>query len=168
MAQQIAAFSSGQVGWFILFFAAAVGLCTLVIAGVFAGKRAKLGGILLGTLLLLDLGRANLPWITHWDYLQKYASNPIVDLLKERPYENRVAILPFEAQQQLRLYDNAFGGSGLYRIEWAQHHFPYFNIQSLDVIQMSRMPADLATFEGALQFHNKDEMLLSPPAPLGS
>ena len=38
----------------------------------------------------------------------------------------------------------------LYRIEWAQHHFPYYNIQSLDKIQMSRMPADLAAYEMAL------------------
>ena len=160
MAQEIAAFSSGQVVWFILFFAAAVVLCTLVIAGVFAGKRAKLGGILLGVLLLLDLGRANLPWIIHWDYAQKYevgSLNPIVNFLKERPYENRVAILPFETRQPLRLLDGYFGGSGIYRIEWAQHHFPYYNIQSLDIIQMSRMPADLAAFETALQSQNDEE-----------
>jgi hypothetical protein len=145
MARQIAAFSSGQVGWFLWFLAAAVLLCTLFFAGVFAGKRAKLGGILLGALLLLDLGRANLPWIIHWDYAQKYARNPIVDFLKERPYENRVAALPFRSPEQFQLFDQ------LYRIEWAQHHFPYYNIQSLDIIQMSRMPADLEAFEKALQ-----------------
>ena len=150
-AQQIAAFSSGQVVWFIFYFAAAVLLCTLVLAGVFAGKRAKLGGILLGALLLLDLGRANLPWIVHWDYAQKYASNPIVDFLKERPYENRVAALPFRSPDQFQLFDQ------LYRIEWAQHHFPYYNIQSLDIIQMSRMPADLAAFEAALQARSPED-----------
>ncbi|MES1180677.1 MAG: hypothetical protein ABUL66_02315, partial [Verrucomicrobiota bacterium] len=32
------------------------------------------------------------------------------------------------------------------------HHFPYYNIQCLDKIQMSRMPADLAAFEGTLAF----------------
>jgi hypothetical protein len=151
MAQEIAIFSSGQFIWFVFYFAASVLLCTLVIAGIFSGKRAKLGGILLGALLLLDLGRANLPWITHWDYAQKYASNPIVDILKKRPYENRVAILPFRMPDQFQLFDQ------LYRIEWAQHHFPYYNIQSLDVIQMSRMPADLAAFETALQFRNSED-----------
>jgi len=50
----------------------------------------------------------------------------------------------------LKFYDNYFGGNGLYRIEWAQHHFPYYNIQSLDKIQMSRMPADLEAYEMAL------------------
>ena len=150
-AQEIATFSSGQAGWFLVFFAAAVGICTLVIAGVFAGKRARLGGILLGALLILDLGRANLPWIIHWNYAQKYASNPIVDILKEKPYENRVAMLPFRTPDQFQLFDQ------LYRIEWAQHHFPYYNIQSLDIVQMSRMPADLAAYETALSFRNSED-----------
>ncbi|MEI6194891.1 MAG: hypothetical protein WCS42_11250 [Verrucomicrobiota bacterium] len=153
-AQQIAAFSSGQVVWFIFYFAAAVLLCTLVLAGVFAGKRARLGGVLLGALLLLDLGRANLPWIIHWDYAQKYevgSLNPIVGFLKERPYESRVAALPFRSPEQFQLFDQ------LYRIEWAQHLFPYYNIQSLDIIQMSRMPADLAAFEAALQARSPED-----------
>jgi hypothetical protein len=152
MAKDMAAFSVGQVGWFVLFFALSIGICIFILAGIFSGKRARLGGILLGALLVVDLGRANLPWIVHWDYKQKYASNPIIDLLKDKPYEHRVAILPFDTQAQMRAYDNEFGGSGLYRIEWAQHHFPYYNIQSLDLIQMSRMAADLAAFEGALAF----------------
>jgi hypothetical protein len=145
-AGEIAGFSIGQAGWFILFFAATVALCILILAGIFSGKRARLGGILLGILLVMDLGRANLPWIIHWDYAQKYASNPIVDFLKEKPYENRVALLPFHTPDQFQIFDE------LYRIEWAQHHFPYYNIQSLDIIQMSRMPTDLAAFETALAF----------------
>jgi hypothetical protein len=159
MAKEIAAFSIGQVGWFIIIFALAVGLCTLVIAGIFAGRRAKLGGILLGTLLVVDLGRGNLPYIIHWDYKQKYdidsanptnSTNPIINFLRAKPYEYRVADLPFDTQQRLKFYDNYFGGNGLYRIEWAQHHFPYYNIQSLDKIQMPRMPADLEAYEMAL------------------
>ena len=68
--------------------------CVLVIAGIFSGKRAKLGGVLLGALLVLDLGRADLPFIIHWDYVQKYASNPILTF-EDKPYEHRVAIVPF-------------------------------------------------------------------------
>jgi hypothetical protein len=132
---------------FVLIFAFAVALCILILAGVFSGKRARLGGILMGALLLFDLGRANLPYIIHWDYAQKYeigTLNPIVDFLKDKPYEHRVALLPFRTPEQFQVFDE------LYRIEWAQHHFPYYNIQSLDIVQMSRMPADLAAFEGAL------------------
>jgi hypothetical protein len=160
LAKQIAAFSIGQVGWFILFFTLAGGLLTLVLAGVFSGRRAKWGGIFLGALLILDLGRADLPWIVHWNYIQKYdidpadranSTNPIINFLRDEPYEHRVAILPFNFPQQFALFEN------LYRIEWAQHHFPYYNIQSLDIIQMSRMPVDLEAYETALAFRNTPE-----------
>ncbi len=138
-ANAIASFSIGQAGWFILFFGASVGLVILVMAGVFSGKRARLGGFLLGALLVVDLGRADLPWIIHWDYKQKYASNYIIDLLKDKAYEHRVGDIrsdsPFEQ---------------LYRIEWMQHHFPYYNIQCLDIIQSPRVSSDLMAYDIAL------------------
>ena len=143
-AKQMAAFSVGQVSWFIVLFALAIGLCLLVLAGVFAGKRARFGGLLLGVFLVADLGRADLPYITHWNYKQKYASNPIIDFLRDKPYEHRVAGLPFRAPQQFALFEE------LYRIEWMQHHFPYYNIQSLDVVQRPRLPADLEAYDLAL------------------
>jgi hypothetical protein len=138
-AGQIASFSIGQVGWFLLFFAATVILVNLVICGVFSGKRAGVGNLLLGILLVADLGRADLPWIIHWNYKQKYESNPVIDILRDKPYEHRVADLqsdsPFEQ---------------LYRIEWMQHHFPYYNIQCLDIIQSPRVASDLAAYDMAL------------------
>jgi hypothetical protein len=139
MAGQIAAFSVSQVGWFCLFFALALGLLTLLLSGAFAGRRAKWGGLLLGTLLVLDLGRADLPWLVFWNYPQKYASNPIIDLLRNKPFEHRVAVLHSKS-----LFEE------LYNIEWSQQLFPYYNIQSLDVIQMSRMPENLAAYQTAL------------------
>ncbi len=147
----IAAFSIGQAGWFILIFALAAGLFTLIIVGIFSGKRAKLGGILLGALLVVDLSRADLPFVIQWDYAQKYASNPIIDLLKDKPYEHRVADLPFRVPDQFQLFEE------LYRIEWIQHHFPYYNIQSLDIVQMARMAVDLAAFEDAFAPRNTDD-----------
>ena len=144
MAGQIATFSINQIGWFILSLAMAVGLLAFIFSGTFAGRRAKWAGIFLGTLLILDLGRADLPWIIHWDYKQKYASNPIIDSLRDKPYEHRVAILPFRVPSQFELFGE------LYRIEWTQHHFLYYNIQSLDIIQMPRMPEDLAAYQMAL------------------
>jgi hypothetical protein len=67
MAKAIAGFSLRQVGWFVLLLSVAVGLVTLVLSGWVAGRRAKWGGILLGVLLVADLGCANRPWIVHWD-----------------------------------------------------------------------------------------------------
>lgn len=151
IAQEIAAFSIRQVGWFILFLLLSVVWILLAFSGVFGGKRARAGVVSLGLLLFLDLGRANMPWVVYWNFDLKYASNPIIDKLKEKPFTHRVAILPswlhrmVQGPGQLQLLDQ------LYRIEWAQHHFLYYNIQSLDIVQMPRMPADLAAFEGALQ-----------------
>jgi hypothetical protein len=150
-AKQMAAFSVGQASWFIVLFALAIGLGLLVLAGVFAGKRARIGGLLLGVFLVADLGRADLPYITHWDYKQKYASNPIIDFLRNKPFEHRVASLPpFNSPQHLPFYDDWFGE--LYRIEWMQHHFPFYNIQSLDVVQRPRLSADSAAYNQALAY----------------
>ncbi|MFZ0828494.1 MAG: hypothetical protein WAO02_13835 [Verrucomicrobiia bacterium] len=154
MAKQIATFSIGQAGWFIVFFALAAGLCLLIIAGGFSGKRARWGGFLLGFLLVVDLGRADLPYIIHWDYLQKYASNPIIDFLRDKPHEHRVAYgfpWPLSTPQQFELFDE------LYKIEWMQHHFPYYNVQSLDIVQMPRAPADLEAFNGMFRIGIKQD-----------
>ncbi len=148
MAGQIAAFSIHQIGWFVLFFALATALLALILSGAFAGRRAKWAGILLGALLLLDLGRADLPWIVFWNYPQKYASNPVIEVLRDKPYEHRVAMLQTRSPDRLPLYDDQF--EGLYNIEWSQQLFTYYNIQSLDVIQMARMSEDLAAYRGAL------------------
>ena len=157
MAKLIVTFSIEQVGWFIVLFALSAGLCVLVIAGIFSGKYARLGGFLLGFLLVVDLGRANLPYIIHWNYMQKYdidpsnstnSINPIINFLRDKPYEHRVTGLPFNLPQQFLPFEE------LYKIEWMQHQFPYYNVQSLDVIQMPRMPADLEAFERALIVRN--------------
>jgi len=151
-AHLIAAFSIRQAGWFVLLFVLAAGLLTLILGRVFAGQRAKWGAGLLGLLVVLDLGCANLPWIVHWDYRQKYATNDVIEFFRQKPYEQRVAELPFRDPRWSLL-------SQLYRIEWAQHHFPYYNIQSLDTVQSPRLPEDLAAFETALQPQGSNTLL---------
>jgi len=153
-AGEIAAFSASQLAWFIGLLAAAVWLLLLVLSGGLGGRRARLGSLLLGALLVFDLGRADLPWIIHWDYEEKYASNPVIEFLRQKPYEHRVAVLPFRMPQQYALLDQ------IYRIEWAQHHFMYYNIQSLDVVQMPRVPEDLKAFEETLAFRGTDSAYL--------
>jgi hypothetical protein len=155
----IADFSIRQVGWFVLFFTLASGVMALILSGAFAGKGAAWGAALLGVVLVVDLGRADLPWIVIWDYAQKYASNPIVDRLREKPYEHRVADMPREYLEPE--FQRAFGKPNaiaqadylmyqVYSREWAQHLFYYYNIQSLDIVQLSRKPEDLKAFEAAL------------------
>jgi hypothetical protein len=141
-AREIASFAIAQAGWFVPLLAVAVVLSLLAISGYFSGGRSRIGAMLLGGFLLFDLGRANLPYVVHWDYKQKYevdSLNQIVKFLTQKPYEHRVADLrsdsPFEQ---------------LYRIEWMQHIFPFYNVQCLDIIQMPRMPQDLKAYLEAL------------------
>ncbi len=162
LARKIAAFSIGSVFWFELFFVLSSGLLLLIFSGVFAGARARLGAILLGSVLVLDLGHANLPWVMYWDYEQKYASNPVIDFLRQKPYEHRAALLPSWIPMAFRVPEQITAAEAyldqLYNIEWVQQLFPYYNIQSLDIVQMPRMPEDLAAFEGALQFHSAQDV----------
>ena len=135
-AKAIAGFSIRQVGWYVLLLAVAIGLLTVVLSGFLSGTRARWAGVLLGGFLVLDLGRTNAPYIVYWDWQQKYATNGVIEFLRQKPYEQRVAILP---------QSNLLGD--LYRLEWAQHVLLYYKVPSLDIVQMPRMPEDLKTFE---------------------
>jgi hypothetical protein len=92
----------------------------------------------------VDLARANVPWVVTWNLAQKYATNPVIDFLREKPYEHRVAVLPFPFPQQFSIF------SSLYESEWKQQLFPSNNIQTLDIIMMPRPPADYRPFESSL------------------
>lgn len=156
IAAAIAEFSIQRVGWFVLFLVLAAGLVAAILGGAFAGNRAKWGTVLLGSLVIADLARANKPslssessgWVIFWDYKQKYATDPVIDFLRAKPSEQRVAILPFRPPPQFADFYE------LYRIEWAQQLFPYYNIQSLDLIQLPRAPVDYVAYEGALAYDN--------------
>jgi hypothetical protein len=163
MASLVAGFSISQVGIYVLFLVLSVGLFIAILSGRFTGKNATFGAILIGALLVVDLGRANFPWIIYWNYKQKYATNPVIDFLREKPYENRVALVPgwiplvFRLPEELSRAESNF--DQLYHIEWAQHHFQYYNVQSLDIVQMPRMPSDLEAFEKKLQFRGTPDTL---------
>ncbi len=146
MAGAIASFSIHQVGWFLLRLVLALGLLALVMSGYFNGRRARAGAIMLGLLLVVDLGLANRPWVITWNWQRKYASNPVINFLREQPYEHRVTRLPFNAPGQYSLFTQ------LYDIEWLQQIFQYYNVQSLDVIMNPRAKEDYLAFENALFF----------------
>ena len=161
MANAIAAFSIRQAGYFVILLALAAGLLFLVLSGLLGGRRGKLGGLLLGLFLVVDMGRANLPYIIHWDYQQKYeidtahpgeSTNPVINILKDQPWEHRVAQLPFPNPQGMELWEQ------LYTIEWVQHQFPYYNIQSLDLFQRPRLAADIEAYETAVYCHSGDTL----------
>lgn len=140
----IARHSVGEVGLFIVLLIISAGLVTLIMAGVFSGRRARWALVSLGLLLVIDLARANTPWIKYINYKEKYASNPIIDLLRQNPHEHRVAMPPFGAGRQFEFFQS------LYNIEWLQHLFLYYNIQSLDMAQDPRPPLDKIAFRKAI------------------
>jgi hypothetical protein len=150
LASLIAGHSIRQVGWFVMSLALSTGVVVLFFSGAFAGQRAGWGAIVLGLLVVADLGRANMVWVEIWNYGEKYASNPLVDFLSDRPYEHRVAIAPFRGPPK---YDEL---SRIYRVEWSQQQFQYYDIQSLDIVQLSRMPEDLKTFNDTFRYDGTD------------
>lgn len=144
-AAAVMGFSIREILLYILFLALSAGAVWLLMKGFFAGPRAKWAGVVFGLLLVVDLARANKPWIRYYDYQDKYHTNPIVEFLRQRPYEHRVAMLPFQVSREYSMLQQ------IYNVEWLQHHFQFYNIQSLDVTQDPRPPADKAAYMQALR-----------------
>ena len=154
-ARATARFSVGQTGRTLLYLIPAVALVAVTLSGYFRGARAKLGGGLLLALLIVDLLPSNNAWVVMVNWKEKYASNSVMEFLRERPEEHRVARFPLElfvdgsrlpraaAQQNQML-------AQLYNYEWTQHLFPYNNIQCLEVVQEPRLAGDKAAYETAL------------------
>ncbi len=137
----ISGFSVAQVGWFLLFLALSLGLLLSVMSGWFRGSRLRIAGLLFGALLMIDLARANTPWIVYYDYQARYALNPVVDFLRKNPEQHRTTgkLMPLSAnylvnEQGQRIFPAIYN-------EWLQNHFQYYHVQSLDIIQAPRMPA---------------------------
>ncbi|SVE31627.1 uncharacterized protein METZ01_LOCUS484481, partial [marine metagenome] len=69
---------------------------TLLVSGAFAGRLAGVMWLILGLVMVVDLCRAHSPYLVHENYVEKYASNPVVDVLRQRPFEQRVKLLPLQ------------------------------------------------------------------------
>ena len=144
MAKAIASHSIGEVGWFVFYLALSVGAVAVALSGYWSGARARWATVTLGLLMAFDLARANTPWIVYWNYQDKYAANPITELLKRTPYEGRVQALPFQVNQQFAVFQQ------LYQMEWTQHLFLYNNIQCLDITQEPRSTAENKAYREVL------------------
>ncbi|HJN90091.1 MAG TPA: YfhO family protein, partial [Verrucomicrobiota bacterium] len=133
-AQVMAGFSAME----IILSALLLGAGVFLIAKLMRGGAVTKWMIVLGLLIVIDLTRANSPWVQYDDYKYKYeGGNPLISALAKSPHEGRVTLSPLPS-----------GTLGqLYRIEWLQHQFLYNNIQSLDLVQMPRMAADHEAFE---------------------
>jgi len=87
--------------------AAGVALGLLVLAAgwmalMMAGARAVGIWVVCGVLLCADLGRGSAPFVVHFNHLTQYASNDIVRILSQRPYEQRVRFMQSMMVSELR------------------------------------------------------------------
>ncbi|MBE7500969.1 MAG: hypothetical protein HS113_11795 [Verrucomicrobiales bacterium] len=153
LAPAIARFSILEFGWSVLFLALSLAFLTLGLAGLLGGEKAHWAGWTLGLLLALDLVRANQPWVQYWNFADKYAPQAVSERLREKAHEHRLAILPFELGREHALLQQ------LYRAEWLQHGFRYYNIQSLDDVQDPRPPADKVAYRTAFLGRNLTGLL---------
>jgi hypothetical protein len=152
-AQGIAGYSIYEVGLYFVWLLVSFVALLLIMGGVFSGDRSRWAALLLGLVLTVDLARADMPWIVHWNYKYKYQTNAIVDFLRAKPYEGRVVAPGYLADERAM---SAAGGynhlfPSLYAIEWVQQHFQFYNIQTIDIAQDPRPPADKEAYMKAIR-----------------
>ena len=143
--EAIASFSVRQVGRFILYFILSASLIAAIFGGVFVGIRARWGAVAIGLLLFADLGRADLPWVIYWNYLEKYAGNPLIDRLSDKPYEHRVVILPGRPPEKY-----SFAEQALSRLRGCNISFLTIIFNRLTSWKCHAVPTDLAAYIDAL------------------
>ena len=132
-------FSAKEVGFFVLLLLVTGSLWTLAISGYLQGRKVTQWMWVMAVVFALDMARANQPWIQYYDYQDKYATHPILDILKDNPHEARVTstLNPFAVSSLVNQQGAIL--PQLYN-DWLQHAFPFHNIQSLDIIQWPRPP----------------------------
>lgn len=159
-AKATAAYSVRQVGRTLLFLVPAVGLVALALSGYFSGRRAKIGGALVVGFLVVDLLPVNRHWIRTPNWKEKYETNSVIEFLRQRPYQQRVAHFQAERYVDLRRLPPEMAPmvqqysffAQLYGAEWTQHLFQYYNIQTLDIVQEPRVATDKAAYEAVMAF----------------
>ena len=121
--------------WFLVFFLISIAAICAVLSGAWSGDRIKMAWIVLGVVLLTDLGRADIPWIRYFDYAEKYMADPMINFLADHPYEHRFTsrIEPMGPGSGI---GNRFGQLCYF---WLQNDFPEDGIQALEFAQMPRV-----------------------------
>jgi hypothetical protein len=135
-APQMAAFSIREVVLFIVFFAASAAVVIGILSGAWSGSRATWAWVFLGAIMILDLGRADAPWVRYFDYTQKYSMNPVVDFLRHEPWEHRV-MSRFVPTGGYIPGDSWLGALCHW---WLENDYLANNIQSLELDQAPRLP----------------------------
>ena len=135
-APQIAAFCIREVVLFIVFYAASAGVVIGILSGAWSGSRATWAWVFLGGIMILDLSRADAPWVRYYDYKYKYSMNPVVDFLRHEPWEHRV----MSRFSPTGGYIPGEGNLGALCHWWLENDYLANNIESLEMDQAPRLP----------------------------
>lgn len=140
LSPQIAAFSISEVGDYVIYLTISAGLIFLILTGAFSGKKAVYAWTGLAAIMICDLARADAPWIRYFNYKEKYSMNPVVDVLRQTPWEHRVVsrFSPMGGYDlALPPVDQNFAALCHW---WLENDYPYNDIESLEIDQAPRMP----------------------------
>ena len=143
-ANQMSKFAISEVGRSVFFLIVSGVVVIIIMRGAFSGGRARWAGAALGLILVMDLARASTPWIQYYSYKEKYANNGVFEVLSKNSHEHRIAMPPLQGDRNYSVYQQ------IYAVEWLQHQFPFYNIQSLDQPQEPRMAPDKQAYREAL------------------
>ncbi len=179
-ASALATGSLMSAGLSVIFLAATLITLAIFMSGVIPKKQSVVLWGLMGLLLCVDLVVGSLPHLVFYDWQQKYASNGVIEILRKRPFEQRVChstglvvrelqqIAAMQQQAQtnhtttnlneragLNQYYNIWKGKteGFHRIyhsDWKQALFPFHGIHALDVIQDPRPDPRDSAYRSAL------------------
>ena len=136
-AGRIAAFSIDEARWFVFWFTLSAAVAVSGVVFIWARRWTWVVWTLLCGIMIVDMGRADLPWVRYFNYDQKYSMNEVSQVLMEKPYEHRVVgrLSPRGG------YDLPGDGNFAAIIHWwIENDFPYRGIQSLEIDQMPRTP----------------------------
>jgi hypothetical protein len=134
--KQIAAFCLQRAGAFVVILAAGVVVMAAILSGAWSGSSSKWAWSALAALIILDLARADIPWVHYYDYKEKYELNSVTEFLIDKPWEHRV-IGKLEPRGPGSGIQQGFGQLYFF---WLQNDFPFHNIQTLDFAQAAHMP----------------------------
>jgi hypothetical protein len=160
LAGQIAGFYSGEVGLFAIYLALSAAVLAIILSGAWAGQRAIWAWVFLSAIMICDLSRADVPWVRYYNYKEKLSMNPVVEILRQKPWEHRVVsrFLP-TGPYDLGGADGNFGGLCHW---WLENDYPYNDIESLEIDQAPRLPLLESNYLGNFTLRSTND--LSPAA----
>lgn len=146
-ARAILGFSQGEAWTALGVLALALGLTVAMSARAWAGPGAGLAAI--GLLAGLDLFRAAMPWVVHYNVNWRYQGNPVIERLQAGAAGHWRMTARMHPVGRSMLADPGDGYLPAVHNLWLEHHLQYYRIPTLDIIQMPRMPTLDAAFIGA-------------------